>query len=168
MKQKGFTLIELLIVIAVIGLLSSVVLIALNKGRSESRDSQRKQNLLQLRKALELYYNTNGSYPTTNNQWWGQTSLYGNRPDIGATAWIPNLAPAFTPKLPRDPFTNKGGGTGFCNTAGYWTYLYRSDGKDYKLLAHCLPESYPTDNQVFDPNRPTWGWAVYSQGGRDW
>jgi prepilin-type N-terminal cleavage/methylation domain-containing protein len=167
-KQKGFTLIELLIVIAIIGLMASIAMVSLGNARSKSRDSARRQNLLQLQKALELYYNTNGSYPSTNSQWWGQTSFYGNRAQTGANGYIPDLAPNYVPVLPRDPFTNKGGGDGFCAAGGYWAYLYRSDGRDYKLLAHCLPEQYSTVDQFYDPNRPGWAWQISTTGGRAW
>lgn len=62
-KNKGFTLIELLVVIAVISLLSSVILSSLNSARSKARDAKRKQDTLQIRTALQMYYNDNGSYP---------------------------------------------------------------------------------------------------------
>ncbi len=64
-NQKGFTLIELLVVIAIIGLLASVVLLALGSARSKSRDAKRVADVRQIVSALELYYNDNNGYPTT-------------------------------------------------------------------------------------------------------
>ena len=63
-KQKGFTLIELLVVIAIIGLLASVVLLALNTARAAARDAKRIADIKQLSSALELYYNDNAGYPS--------------------------------------------------------------------------------------------------------
>lgn len=63
-KNFGFTLIELLVVIAIIGLLASVVLVALNSARQKSRDAKRVADMHQFAKALELYFNDNFSYPT--------------------------------------------------------------------------------------------------------
>ncbi len=64
-NQKGFTLIELLVVIAIIGLLASVVLLALNSARSKSRDAKRVADVRQMTSALELFYNDNNGYPAT-------------------------------------------------------------------------------------------------------
>jgi prepilin-type N-terminal cleavage/methylation domain-containing protein len=66
-KNKGFTLIELLIVIAIIGLLSSVVLAASNKARAKARDSRRVADMKQLITAINLYYSDNGVYPPVTN-----------------------------------------------------------------------------------------------------
>lgn len=55
-KQLGFTLIELLVVIAIVGLLASMVLVALNSARAKARDVRRKSDLRQIVIALELYY----------------------------------------------------------------------------------------------------------------
>ncbi len=62
-KQQGFTLIELLVVIAIIGLLASVVLLALNSARAKSRDAKRVADVRQMQSALELYFNDCNSYP---------------------------------------------------------------------------------------------------------
>jgi len=63
-SKKGFTLIELLVVIAIIGILSSVVLASLNSARQKSRDAKRVSDVKQLQLALELYFDSNGAYPT--------------------------------------------------------------------------------------------------------
>ena len=63
-KKQGFTLIELLVVISIIGLLSSVVLASLNSTRVKARDTKRVSEVRQLQTALQLYYDTNGSYVT--------------------------------------------------------------------------------------------------------
>jgi prepilin-type N-terminal cleavage/methylation domain-containing protein len=66
-QQKGFTLIELLVVIAIIGLLASVVLLALNSARAKSRDAKRISDVRQIMSGLELYFNECGSYPIGTN-----------------------------------------------------------------------------------------------------
>lgn len=65
-KSAAFTLIELLVVIAIIGILSSVVLASLSGARESARDTRRKQDLRQIRTALEMYYNEHGTYIVEN------------------------------------------------------------------------------------------------------
>lgn len=64
-SPRGFTLIELLVVIAIIGILSSVVLASLNDARKKSRDAKRIADVKQLQLALELFFDSNNTYPTT-------------------------------------------------------------------------------------------------------
>lgn len=64
-KQPGFTLIELLIVIAIIGILATIVLISLNSARSSSRDARRVADIRQAVTSLEVYYNDNNNYPAS-------------------------------------------------------------------------------------------------------
>tara|TARA_Y100000310_G_scaffold342002_1_gene443280 strand:- start:8564 stop:8971 length:408 start_codon:yes stop_codon:yes gene_type:complete len=51
-------------VIAIIGILSSVVLASLNSARQKSRDARRISDVKQLQLALELYFDSNSNYPT--------------------------------------------------------------------------------------------------------
>ncbi|GEM_PF-357962 len=65
--KRGFTLIEILVVIAIIGILSSVVLASLAVSRAKARDARRIADLEEVKKALELYYDSNGEYPISVN-----------------------------------------------------------------------------------------------------
>jgi type II secretory pathway pseudopilin PulG len=53
-----------LVVIAIIGLLASVVLLALNGARAKARDAKRIADIRQLASAMELYFNDVNGYPT--------------------------------------------------------------------------------------------------------
>jgi prepilin-type N-terminal cleavage/methylation domain-containing protein len=66
MNKKGFTLIELLVVVAIIGLLATLSIVALNNARARARDARRVADIKQIQTALELYYNDFGTYPTGN------------------------------------------------------------------------------------------------------
>ena len=61
--KNGFTLIELLVVIAIIGVLASTVLASLNSAREKARNARRKTDMRQLELAIQLYYDTNGTFP---------------------------------------------------------------------------------------------------------
>lgn len=65
-NSRGFTLIELLVVVAIIGILSSIVLASLNKARIKGADAARISDVQSLKTAIEMYYNDNGGYPTSN------------------------------------------------------------------------------------------------------
>lgn len=62
---RGFTLIETLLVIGVVGLLASIVLVAIGNARQQSRDSQRQANLHQITTSMELDFQENTQYLST-------------------------------------------------------------------------------------------------------
>lgn len=64
MNKKGFTLIELLVVIAIIGILASVVIMALVSARAKSADAAIKATLGDFRTQAQNYYNSNNNYGT--------------------------------------------------------------------------------------------------------
>lgn len=130
-KQKAFTLIELLIVIAIIGMLASIILVALNKARSKARDAVRISDAKEIQTALEMYYNNNGQYPASvpggSGCWWNWEA--GNT--INGTS-IQFLQPLITDgdmqKVPMETFWNPGtsGGSGWIDC----TYRYAT-GADF-------------------------------------
>lgn len=61
--RRGFTLVELLIVMAIIAVLSSVVIASMVSTRMKSRDAHRITDIKEVQKALEIYFDTNQTYP---------------------------------------------------------------------------------------------------------
>lgn len=61
-RRKGFTLIEMLVVVAIIGLLASVVVVGLGSSRTKARDSKRIADIHQLQTLMELNYTNSGGY----------------------------------------------------------------------------------------------------------
>lgn len=76
-KNQGFTLIELLIVIAIIGILSSVILVKLVGGKEKARDAAIMKSANSLMKLAQIDSLATGNY----NAW---------RMPAGAMAWIAN------------------------------------------------------------------------------
>jgi len=56
---------ELLVVIAVIGILSSIVLSSMSSTRERAKDGRRISDVKQIQLALELYYDVNSTYPSS-------------------------------------------------------------------------------------------------------
>ncbi len=143
--EKGFTLIELLIVIAIIGVLSSLLVTNYIGIRSRGRDALRKADLQQIRSALELYRSDNGSYPVS-------------LPSCGA-AFAYN-GTTYMQKFPCDP-TN----------ASPFIYTYNSAFSDSAYtIAACLENL--NDQQKDSSNNPPQvdGSASITScsGGNDW
>ena len=63
-KNQGFTLIELMVVIAIIGVLSSVVLASLGSTKQKAKDSTVKQIVGQMRSILATQYAENPNSPS--------------------------------------------------------------------------------------------------------
>lgn len=80
--RKGFTLIELLIVIAILGVMATVVLVVINPAQrmAQARDAGRINILLQLGKSIQSFYTINSSYPA--NDTWGDQLVATGYPKI--------------------------------------------------------------------------------------
>lgn len=65
-NSSGFTLVELILTMAIIAILSVIGIGSYTQATIKSRDTQRKNDLNQITKALELYNNDVVGYPTVN------------------------------------------------------------------------------------------------------
>jgi prepilin-type N-terminal cleavage/methylation domain-containing protein len=109
--SKGFTLLEILLVIAVIGILAAIVLVAINPNRQLAlvRDTIRKSDLNTVNKALEQYLIDNEGYPISI-----ATGSYkdicptgveqvGGSTDCTGKVDLRVLVPTYLSSIPTDP-----------------------------------------------------------------
>jgi type IV pilus assembly protein PilA len=106
--QKGFTLIEILVVIGIIGVLATVVLVAVNPSRQfkQARDSQRVANVNTILNAIgQNIADHEGNFFCDGASRTLAVSAYTIRTgDSGSSFDIAEcLVPDYLPKLPYDP-----------------------------------------------------------------
>lgn len=134
-KQYGFTLLELLIVMLIIGLLAGLGLSSFMTVQKKSRDSRRKQDLVNVTKALEVYYNDWGQYPAAVDDG-GIYKLQACGTSAVATCtwgepWQGEDGMLYMSELPSDP------------SEGLY-YAYQTNGNGgYYLYAHLENENDP-------------------------
>lgn len=132
-RKKGFTLIELLVVISIIGLLTSVILVALQSARLNARDIQRISDLRQIQNALQLYYvDHNGTYPLTSST--------NNASNDWGPLFKAALVPTYISKLPVDPIND---GSNPDVTLRYYYHFWNPSGSP---IGNCTASSVVLGN----------------------
>lgn len=133
---SGFTLIELLIVIAIIGILSTLLMANFIGVRQRARDAQRKSDIRQLQAALELYRADTGQYPAGGTT----TSLNSTACTTSNAFTYTNASGQTSTYMSLIPCDSLGSTSWFNNG----NYYYSSTGSTYVLIA-CLENSADTD-----------------------
>jgi general secretion pathway protein G len=135
--QHGFTLIEVMVVIAIIGIMATLIVPQIMSKPDEARVIAAKQDINSIVQALKLYRLDIGQYPSTEQ---GLAALVA-KPSTGQIPqnWKSN---GYLDRLPKDPWgypyqylnpgvrgeidvfsfgaDNKPGGTGFAADLGNW------------------------------------------------
>ncbi|MBI1971498.1 MAG: prepilin-type N-terminal cleavage/methylation domain-containing protein [Candidatus Wildermuthbacteria bacterium] len=104
--RQGFTLIELLVVIAVIGMLASIVFVALGPARARARDTKRVSDIRQISTAMDLCYGDTACNTVNDSTYLAIAADVNRRLTTTAVG-------TYIPTLPADP----GGGAALCTTA---------------------------------------------------
>lgn len=178
-KRKAFTLVELLVVVAIIGILASLIILNLMKAKSASRDARRAGDISMIKKAVEAYFVENTKYPPTPTgctnkfsspelDYWASGSCLTDTYIVGVTNYI-----AVLPKDPGPALLSGGK-----NQRGYMYYAdNNSAGSSYYKILVSLPESCKDKKyqNIVDPKRDggtvpekverglnCWGWSYYS------
>ena len=134
MQRRGFTLVELMVVIAIIGILASIITVALGSAKVKSRDAKRVADVKNLQLALSQYYNDNLFYPTQLAQL---------------------VSGGYLPSLPKDPNASAAC-AGIGDAACYKYYGYRSGVGTCDILPGSgkNPVSYQIGAVLEDQNNP--------------
>ena len=136
-SQLGFTLIEVMVVIAIIGIMATLIVPQIMSKPNEARVIAAKQDISSIVQALKLYRLDNSRYPTTEQ---GLSALVAKPTSEPIPQnWKPN---GYVDRLPKDPWgfayqysnpgtraeidvfslgaDNKPGGPGFDADLGNW------------------------------------------------
>lgn len=144
MMRRGFTLIELLIVIAVLGVLAAVVIVAINPFQqlAKGRDAGRLSVTAQLGETAVTYSVQNGgNFPTANNTW--ITTLQ--------TAGEVTIVPA--------PISYSIPGVSACATNVQGNVCYKQSAVTGPIITYSRLESSSNNSRC---TSPAVAWAVYS------
>jgi prepilin-type N-terminal cleavage/methylation domain-containing protein len=121
-KQNGFTLIELILVMIIIAILSAMVIGNFMTSLKKGRDARRKQDLEQIRRAVELYYEDKHTYPLPAAV------------QYGASLKDVDSGKLYMQEIPNDPVSTN-------------NYQYQSDGTYYRLYS-CLENAQDKGSNI--------------------
>ncbi len=163
-QQPGFTIVELLIVVVVIAILAAVTIVSYNGIQARAKVSASISELKSIHSAIQLYHAENGAYPSTSGSWRGLNQ---------EADYIPFVVPKYISNLPQLTGPVPAVGAPYTST-GYYppAYAYRSNGTDYKLMAHnnglCGEVKAVQPSLVNAASRDCWAYGYWTPGASTW
>ena len=148
--SNGFTLIELILVMAIIGILSVVGIGSYTQATIKSRDTERKNDLNQIAKALESFNNDVGRYPAVDDT--GKMTcpqLDGTEADCieMITAYIGDEKAVYMQEVPKDPDTER-------------SYIYVPEGNETGFALYTALENTQDKDVVVDSTGVATDWSI--------
>lgn len=154
-KRKGFTLIELLAVIAIIGLLSTVVISSLNSARKKARDAVRAKDMQTIYTMLTQYSLEYGGIPRTST--YGDANSggwdYSSQPVVNPTFLSFLVTSGIAKQVPVDPINNMTGDSLPAGSYAYKYYCYPGIGLSLGYF------SETSGTQIYYPKHQEPGWT---------
>lgn len=115
-KAKGFTLLEILLVVAALGILAGIVILALNPGKqlAETRNSQRDVDVNTILNAVYQYsLDNNGNLPTSITTTAGEICRTGGTCTGLIDLSVLTLNETYLVSMPIDPSGGSTNGVGY-------------------------------------------------------
>lgn len=113
-QKRGFTLLEILLVVAAIGILAGIVIIAINPGKQlgDTRNAQRRVDVNTILNAVYQYsLDNNGALPTNISTTATEICLDSGT-CTGLVVLSSDLVPDYIVSIPVDPSTTASAGAG--------------------------------------------------------
>ena len=129
--KKGFTLVELLVVMAILGVLVTILASGFRNAQLRGHDTQRKSDLKEISNSLELFYQDYGYYPPASNGYIDACPYNPGSNSGTACSWgsgvMTDSKTVYFKTMPDDPTSD-------------YNYYYRtvagSNDQKFQLYAH--------------------------------
>jgi general secretion pathway protein G len=115
-RQLGFTFLEIIVVVAILGMLATVLIVNYSSRTKDTQIQAAQLGIKNLSSALELYKLDNGFYPTTEQ---GLKALL----EKPTSAPEPKKWKQYIESMPRDPWNND------------YVYIQPGNKKDFDLYS---------------------------------
>ena len=131
--RKGFSLIELMVIVSIIAFITSIFVGYVRQSTSRGRDLRRKQNVDQIVKSINFYFNDRGSLPRNQTGWCTYISNTGGVAPGYKVLFAQDISP-YMPVLQYDP----------TNESSVGDYLYNNTDNNNGHYTVCAIMEVPT------------------------